>query len=463
MDIEFRNASGSRVGFIIGNDIKDTNGNRVGMIVGNDIKDSYGNRVGILNGSDIKDINGNRVGMIIGNDIKDTYGNRVGYPISGASQMEMAAAGLLLFGLKPAEDSANSSKKTPINTSSSSDKNRNSSKNENGAVSSGSVYDNMASSLVSSMDESSLIEFSKMREKMFYEQRKREEKQKKEEEEKWHKECEVDREAWKKKKIFVYGLGGLIGGLFFTFFYWLVANYIGFAIVIILGIGITSIVLFYRETLTFCFLKGILAGAISFSILGFLAYLVGILPFPALFFPIGFILGVFIIWLMRNYFYWIEFKEKNQLKSTGLCPKCGSKIKYRYGKYGNSRRNWYSICSSCDYKESLYFAGPEIKKIKKIKKTLVVIAAIAGSLLLNNVFLLIPFAITFLIPSDTHNGFVKFIRMIPIIVLGILSIVKIVNIMDYFSFPWFILGPIGLILLIISSIMAYKQSLTGEW
>jgi len=100
MDIEFRSVSGSRVGFIIGNDIKDTNGNRVGMIVGNDIKDSYGNRVGILNGSDIKDISGNRVGMIIGNDIKDTYGNRVGYPISGASQLEMAAAGLLLFNLK---------------------------------------------------------------------------------------------------------------------------------------------------------------------------------------------------------------------------------------------------------------------------------------------------------------------------------------------------------------------------
>jgi cation transport ATPase len=40
--------------------------------------------------------------MIIGDDIKDTYGSRVGYAIGGASDVEKAAAGLLLFGLKPA-------------------------------------------------------------------------------------------------------------------------------------------------------------------------------------------------------------------------------------------------------------------------------------------------------------------------------------------------------------------------
>jgi len=134
MDIEFRNVSGSKVGLIIGADIKDSYGNKVGMIVGNDIKDIYGNRVG----------------MIIGNDIKDTYGNRVGYPISVASQMEMAAAGLLLFGLKPEAASAS----TPINTSSSSDSYVNSPKYESKSVSSGSSIDNLAHSLFSSMDES---------------------------------------------------------------------------------------------------------------------------------------------------------------------------------------------------------------------------------------------------------------------------------------------------------------------
>jgi hypothetical protein len=147
MDIEFRNVSGSRVGFISGNDIKDWNGNRVGMIVGNDIKDSYGNRVGALNGSDIKDSYGNRVGMIVGNDIKDTYGNRVGYPESGASQLEMAAAGLILFRLKPEAASAGN----PVKTQSSSDSNRNSSQYESSAVSSGSIVDNLSQSLGQSL------------------------------------------------------------------------------------------------------------------------------------------------------------------------------------------------------------------------------------------------------------------------------------------------------------------------
>jgi hypothetical protein len=107
MDIEFRNVGGSRVGFIIGSDVKDSGGNRVGMIVGDDIKDSSGNRVGIIIGNDIKDVSGNRVGMLVGDDIKDTYGNRIGYAIGSASELEKAAAAILLFGLKY-EASANS-------------------------------------------------------------------------------------------------------------------------------------------------------------------------------------------------------------------------------------------------------------------------------------------------------------------------------------------------------------------
>lgn len=311
MDIEFRSASGSRVGFIIGSDIKDSYGNKVGMIVGNDIKDSYGNRAGMLNGSDIKDCNGNRVGMIIGNDIKDTYGNRVGYPISSASEMEMAAAGLLLFGLKPEAASASS----PVNTSSSSASYENSPQYESKAVSSGSSYDNLAHSLVSGMDESTVKNYYKVFQEVQESNRKLEEERGRQERERHEKEEKADKEAWKKKKIFFYGLGGLVGGLFFTFFNWLLAtDHSGSAVLIGLGIGITSIILFYRESVSFCLLKGLLAGIISFLILflsACLRELVDILPFPVspLFFLYGFIFGVLIIWLMRNYFYWIHFKD----------------------------------------------------------------------------------------------------------------------------------------------------------
>jgi cation transport ATPase len=119
MDIEFRSVSGSRVGFIIGSDVKDTNGNKVGWIVGDDIKDSNGGRIGFLIGSDFKDANGNRVGMIIGNDIKDTYGNRVGFAMGSASEIEKAAAGLLLFNLKP--EAAASNSKSPSTSNSGND------------------------------------------------------------------------------------------------------------------------------------------------------------------------------------------------------------------------------------------------------------------------------------------------------------------------------------------------------
>jgi len=100
MEVYFKDTYGNRVGYISGEDIKDTYGNRVGYINGNDIKDSAGNRVGYLNGNDFKDTYGDRVGYINGGDIKDTYGERVGYAEGSASNIEMCAAGLLLFNLK---------------------------------------------------------------------------------------------------------------------------------------------------------------------------------------------------------------------------------------------------------------------------------------------------------------------------------------------------------------------------
>ena len=109
MDVTFKDVGGSRVGFIIGNDIKDTGGNRVGFIIGNDIKDSGGTRIGYLNGTDFKDAAGNRVGFINGTDIKDVNGNRVGYPETSASDIQMCAAGLLLFNLGYAYSSSETS------------------------------------------------------------------------------------------------------------------------------------------------------------------------------------------------------------------------------------------------------------------------------------------------------------------------------------------------------------------
>jgi uncharacterized membrane protein YhaH (DUF805 family) len=103
MDIYFRDNSGSRIGFIIGTDIKDNSGSRVGYIEGDSIKDNSGSRVGYIEGSNFKDIYGAKVGFIEGNNIKDIYGARVGYPESNASNIEMCAAGLLLFGLRAAE------------------------------------------------------------------------------------------------------------------------------------------------------------------------------------------------------------------------------------------------------------------------------------------------------------------------------------------------------------------------
>ena len=100
MDIYFRNNSDSRVGFIIGTDIKDNSGRRVGYIEGGNIKDNSGSRIGYMEGNNFKDNYGNRVGFIEGNNIKNTYGARVGYPETSASALEMCAAALLLFGLE---------------------------------------------------------------------------------------------------------------------------------------------------------------------------------------------------------------------------------------------------------------------------------------------------------------------------------------------------------------------------
>jgi hypothetical protein len=300
MDIEFRNAGGSRVGFITGNDIKDWNGNRVGMIVGNDIKDSYGNRVGALYGSDIKDSNGNRVGMIIGNDIKDTYGNRVGYPESGASQIEMAAAGLILFRLKPEATSA----ANPVKTPSSSDSEKNSTQYENSAVNSGSIVDSLSQTLGQTLFANMSLETAKKWAKTFYEAQDEERERKWKEKEEAEAKEKAEKEAWKKKRIIVYGIVGLISGLSFTFLPGFAADNEVIAMIIRIVISLASAFLIFMSLLDYFgpFLFGIIGGVIIYFISPLLGELFFILPIKVLYFPIGFIFGALITLLIKKIF-----------------------------------------------------------------------------------------------------------------------------------------------------------------
>ena len=109
MDIFFKDNSGNRLGYISGENVKDNGGSRIGYISGESVKDNGGRRIGYISGNDIKSDYGARVGYINGNDIKDTRGNRIGYVDGNASNIEMCAAGLLLFGLKAEEPRQKSS------------------------------------------------------------------------------------------------------------------------------------------------------------------------------------------------------------------------------------------------------------------------------------------------------------------------------------------------------------------
>jgi cation transport ATPase len=315
MDTEFRNTGGSRVGFIIGSDVKDSYGNRVGMIVGYDIKDSYGSRVGMLNGSDIKDSYGNRVGMIIGDDIKDTYGSRVGYAIGGASDVEKAAAGLLLFGLKPAATASSPS------SSSSSDYSGNYSGNEDNAGYGRSLDDDphnplmqaaqgFASSLLSGLSPEEVAKIAAIRARVMKENESYEskrateeyrEKQRQSEQRIWEEKESERKEAWKKKRFFFYGLGGIIGVFLFAVFPSFVIEKIieatngkPFGVFVQFWIAIGIVFWIVIGILTRTWWIGLISGIVGFFIsMGFWNFAAGGLPLPVLI-PIGFIFGALI-------------------------------------------------------------------------------------------------------------------------------------------------------------------------
>jgi uncharacterized protein (DUF983 family) len=154
-------------------------------------------------------------------------------------------------------------------------------------------------------------------------------------------------------------------------------------------------------------------------------------------------------------------QQSRNWEMSGLCPRCGGRLSYRY--YSGS---WERKCNSCSFSRSV--KTYEFKKIRTVRRIILSFVAISGALLLHNLFMLIPFAIIFFVPSDYYspwggfNGFFKFLRITTIIAMGIISIVVIIR---SIGFPIITLGSIilGFILLSFACVMAFKQSFTGEY
>ena len=147
-------------------------------------------------------------------------------------------------------------------------------------------------------------------------------------------------------------------------------------------------------------------------------------------------------------------------KNSGLCPSCGGRFSF-FRKKNTIYNQLYYVCKSCGNTE---MSNDYLdKKKRRIWKTIGIITAIIGSLMLQNLFMLIPFAIIFFVPSDHweprggFNGFFKFIRIMGIIVQIIISIVKIVS---NISSPIIIIGSI---ILVFACFMAHRRSLTGVY
>jgi len=159
-----------------------------------------------------------------------------------------------------------------------------------------------------------------------------------------------------------------------------------------------------------------------------------------------------------------ERKEEQSQKwrRAGRCGNCGGRFKYKFDHdtYGNEPwvdRLRNPVCKSCGASPCFDFSGYETKRMRAIWKIVEFIAAIVGSLMIHNFFILIPFIIIFIVPFF-NGGFGKFIRITSIVAQAIISIsIIIANI----SSPIIILGSIiiGSIILNLSCIMAYKESL----
>ncbi|GHT22895.1 hypothetical protein AGMMS4957_13710 [Bacteroidia bacterium] len=99
--MDIKNISGSRVGFVEGDNIKDNYGNKIGYVDGNQIRDAYGQKVGYIDGENyIMNTSGNRLAYVDGeNYIKDISGSRLGFLDGGGTKLQKCAAGLVLLGI----------------------------------------------------------------------------------------------------------------------------------------------------------------------------------------------------------------------------------------------------------------------------------------------------------------------------------------------------------------------------
>jgi serine/threonine protein kinase len=155
-------------------------------------------------------------------------------------------------------------------------------------------------------------------------------------------------------------------------------------------------------------------------------------------------------------------EQSRKWRKAGRCGDCGGRLRYKFDHDIHGNEPWvdrlkHPVCKSCGATYFFGFNDYETKRIRAIWKIVEVIAAIVGSLMIHNFFILIPFIIIFIVPFF-NGGFGKFIRITSIVAQVIISIsIIIANI----SSPIIILGSIiiGSIILNLSCIMAYKESL----
>ena len=387
MAIEFKDIYGNRVGYVSENDIKDIYGNKVGYFSGTDIKDTYGNKVGYFSGTDIKDTYGNRVGFT-GTDIKDTYGNRLGYAVGSASDLEMAAAALLLF-----KNKINNNKKEEIEESS-----LNTNTDEN-YFENKSSYNSSNIQNVFNNDESTHNFFESVRNSQI--EAKLQRKYRYEEEQRKKKEALY---LNAKNKLKIHDKDGAIMSL---------SIYINtdYDCKRVSGDNDFDSI---REDCNRLILK-----------------------------------------------YEEKMAQSKSWKEAGLCSYCGGKIKIFFEGGISGSESWVDRlcsreCKNCYNMISYKPTDPKIKKLRTSWKIISLCCALFGSLLIGNIFLLIPFLIIFLLPWDYWGSeFIKFLRISSILVQVVISIIMIVSIKNLFVIPIII----GSIILNLSCIMAYKESI----
>jgi len=156
--------------------------------------------------------------------------------------------------------------------------------------------------------------------------------------------------------------------------------------------------------------------------------------------------------------------------NSGLCEKCGGKLKVKFLKYRDSLDETlrHPQCVKCGDTTWVHFPNYSnywkhyIKKIKTIWKIAVIIVAVAGALLLKDLFVLIPFAVMFFL-----GGFNKFISITALIIQLIITIFIVYNVFyslnNYANSDTEIIGfglsITGSIILTFACLLAYKQSL----